>query len=36
MDGRIFPDLDLCPNFFDGINNHPDSLPLFIGRDGER
>ena len=26
----------LCPNFFDGINNHPDSLPLFIGRDGER
>ena len=28
--------LDLCPNFFDGINNHPDSLPLFIGRDGER
>ena len=29
-------DVDLCPNFFDGINNHPDSLPLFIGRDGER
>jgi hypothetical protein len=28
-------DIDLCPNFFDGINNHPDSLPLFIGRDGE-
>ena len=28
-------DVDLCPNFFDGINNHPDSLPLFIGRDGE-
>lgn len=28
--------IDLCPNFFDGINNHPDSLPLFIGRDGER
>ncbi len=27
--------IDLCPNFFDGINNHPDSLPLFIGRDGE-
>ena len=26
----------LCPNFFDGINNHPDSLPLFIGRDGQR
>ena len=25
----------LCPNFFDGINNHPDSLPLFIGHDGE-
>ncbi|MBQ8704270.1 MAG: glpgli family protein [Bacteroidales bacterium] len=22
--------------FFDGINNHPDSLPLFTGRDGER
>ncbi len=22
--------------FFDGINNHPDSLPIFIGRDGQR
>ena len=28
--------ISLCPNFFDGINNHPDSLPLFIGRDGQR
>ncbi len=26
----------LEPNFFDGINNHPDSLPTFIGRNGER
>ena len=23
-------------NFFDGINQHPDSLPTFIGRDGQR
>ncbi len=23
-------------NFFDGINNHPDSLPIFIGHDGQR
>ena len=22
--------------FFDGINNHPDSLPVFVGRDGQR
>lgn len=28
--------VDLKPNFFDGINSHPDSLPCFIGRDGER
>lgn len=28
--------VSLRPNFFDGINNHPDSLPLFVGRDGER
>lgn len=27
---------DLSPNFFDGINNHPDSLPLFFGRDGQK
>ena len=26
----------LCPNFFDGINNHPDSLPVFVGKDGQR
>ncbi len=26
----------LCPNFFDGINNHPDSLPIFIGKDGQK
>ena len=25
----------LCPNFFDGINNHPDSLPIFVGKDGQ-
>ncbi|MBR5092943.1 MAG: glpgli family protein [Bacteroidales bacterium] len=23
-------------NFFDGVNNHPDSLPTFVGRDGQR
>ena len=23
-------------SFFDGINQHPDSLPTFVGRDGER
>lgn len=23
-------------SFFDGINNHPDSLPIFTGRDGQR
>ena len=23
-------------SFFDGINNHPDSLPIFVGKDGER
>ena len=23
-------------HFFDGINHHPDSLPIFVGRDGER
>lgn len=26
----------LCPSFFDGINNHPDSLPIFTGKDGEK
>lgn len=23
-------------NFFDGINDHPDSMPVFTGRDGQR
>ncbi len=23
-------------SFFDGMNHHPDSLPVFVGRDGER
>ena len=23
-------------SFFDGINNHPDSLPVFTGKDGQR
>ena len=23
-------------SFFDGINQHPDSLPIFVGRDGQR
>ena len=27
---------DCHPSFFDGINQHPDSLPIFIGRDGQR
>ena len=27
---------DCYPSFFDGINNHPDSLPIFTGRDGQR
>ena len=27
---------DCFPSFFDGINNHPDSLPIFTGRDGQR
>ena len=31
----IIPD-HAFPSFFDGINQHPDSLPVFIGRDGER
>ena len=26
----------LEPTFFDGINGHPDSLPVFIDRNGER
>ena len=26
----------LEPNFFDGINNHPDSLPVIIGKDGQK
>ena len=26
----------LEPNFFDGINNHPDSLPIFMGKDGQK
>ena len=26
----------LEPTFFDGINGHPDSLPIFIDRNGER
>ena len=26
----------LCPNFFDGINNNPDSLPFFMGKDGQK
>ncbi len=27
---------NLEPTFFDGINGHPDSLPVFIDRNGER
>ena len=26
---------ELCPNFIDGINNRPDSLPIFVGKDGQ-
>ncbi len=34
--GSVFliPFGDKC--FFDGINRHPDSLPVFVGRDGQR
>ena len=34
----VIPDagVTLYPNFFDGINYHPDSLPVFIGKDGQR
>ena len=34
----VIPDagLRLSPNFFDGVNNHPDSLPIFIGKDGQK
>lgn len=34
----VIPDAGrpLVPNFFDGINNHPDSLPIFFGRDGQQ
>lgn len=31
----IIPD-HAFPSFFEGINHHPDSLPIFVGRDGER
>lgn len=30
----LFPGLER--SFFDGINHHPDSLPIFVGRDGQR
>ena len=26
----------VTPGFFEGINNHPDSMPTFVGKDGER
>ena len=26
----------VTPGFFEGINSHPDSLPVFTGRDGQR
>ncbi len=26
----------VTPGFFEGINNHPDSLPVITGRDGQR
>ena len=35
--GSVFVIYPNCnPTFFDGINNHPDSLPIFTGRDGQR
>ena len=35
--GSVFMILPLHGStFFDGINNHPDSLPIFTGRDGQR
>ena len=27
---------ELCPTFFDGINYHSDSLPIFTGKDGQK
>ena len=34
--GSLFVILPEEKSFFDGINNHPDSLPVFTGRDGQR
>ncbi len=34
--GSLFVILPNEKSFFDGINNHPDSLPVFTGRDGQR
>ena len=34
--GSLFVILPNGKSFFDGINNHPDSLPVFTGRDGQR
>jgi hypothetical protein len=33
--GSLFVILPEEKSFFDGINNHPDSLPVFTGRDGQ-
>ena len=34
--GSLFVILPNEKSFFDGINSHPDSLPVFTGRDGQR
>lgn len=32
----VIPDGYSGPTFFDGINHHPDSLPIIYGRDGQK
>lgn len=32
----VIPEGYFGQTFFDGINNHPDSLPVFVGKDGQR
>lgn len=35
--GSVFAiPMSVRQTFFDGINNHPDSLPTFVGHDGQR
>lgn len=32
----VIPENHFGPTFFDGINQHPDSLPIVYGRDGQK